>query len=78
MLSFNMAKNKHATFSWKRARLGYSNGIITLAVGAIALLCIFNRSTNASSALYDWGVHSICAIQTWDGYSLKRNLVKAI
>ena len=37
MLSFNMAKNKYMPhlFMEKGARLGYSNGIITLAVGAI-------------------------------------------
>ena len=47
MLSFNMARNKYMPhlFMEKGARLGYSNGIITLAVGAIALLFIFNGST---------------------------------
>ncbi|WP_423214073.1 APC family permease [Streptococcus equinus] len=58
MLSFNMAKNKYMPhlFMEKGARLGYSNGIITLAVGAIALLCIFNGSTERLIPLYTIGV----------------------
>ncbi|MCO4464281.1 transporter [Streptococcus infantarius subsp. infantarius] len=58
MLSFNMAKNKYMPhlFMEKGARLGYSNGIITLAVGAIALLYIFNGSTERLIPLYTIGV----------------------
>lgn len=58
MLSFNMAKNKYMPhlFMEKGAHLGYSNGIITLAVGAIVLLCIFNGSTERLIPLYTIGV----------------------
>lgn len=58
MLSFNMAKNKYMPhlFMEKGARLGYSNGIITLAGGAIVLLCIFNGSTERLIPLYTIGV----------------------
>lgn len=58
MLSFNMARNKYMPhlFMEKGARLGYSNGIITLAVGAIALLFIFNGSTERLIPLYTIGV----------------------
>lgn len=58
MLSFNMAQNKYMPhlFMEKGARLGYSNGIITLAVGAIALLFIFNGSTERLIPLYTIGV----------------------
>ncbi len=58
MLSFNMAKNKYMPhlFMEKGARLGYSNGIITLAVGAITLLFIFNGSTERLIPLYTIGV----------------------
>ena len=54
MLSFNMAQNKYMPhlFMEKGARLGYSNGIITLAVGAIVLLFIFNGSTERLIPLY--------------------------
>ncbi|MBF7094153.1 APC family permease [Streptococcus sp. HF-1907] len=58
MLSFNMAKNKYMPhmFMEKGARLGYSNGIITLAIGAIALLFIFEGSTERLIPLYTIGV----------------------
>lgn len=58
MLSFNMAQNKYMPhlFMEKGARLGYSNGIITLAVGAITLLFIFNGSTERLIPLYTIGV----------------------
>lgn len=58
ILSFNMAKNKYMPhlFMEKGARLGYSNGIITLALGAIALLFIFNGSTERLIPLYTIGV----------------------
>ncbi len=58
MLSFNMAKNKYMPhlFMEKGARLGYSNGIITLALGAIALLLIFDGSTERLIPLYTIGV----------------------
>lgn len=58
MLSFNMAKNKYMPhlFMEKGARLGYSNGIITLALGAILLLFIFDGSTEKLIPLYTIGV----------------------
>ena len=40
----------------KGARLGYSNGILTLAIGAICLLFIFNGSTERLIPLYTIGV----------------------
>ena len=47
MLSYNMAKNKYMPHMYmeKGDRLSYSNGIFTLAFGAIALLCIFEGNT---------------------------------
>lgn len=58
VLAFNMAKNKYMPHLYleKGARLGYSNGIITLAVGAILLLFLFNGSTEALIPLYTIGV----------------------
>ena len=43
MLAYNMAKNKYMPhlFMEKGDRLGYSNGILTLAFGAMILLLIF-------------------------------------
>ena len=40
MLSFNMAKNKYMPHMYleKGARMGYSNGILTLAIGAITVI----------------------------------------
>ena len=40
----------------KGDRLGYSNGIMSLAIGAIVLLLIFNGSTEALIPLYAVGV----------------------
>ena len=58
MLSFNMAKNKYMPHMYleKGDRLGYSNGILTLAVGAIALLFIFKGNTERLIPLYTIGV----------------------
>ncbi|MDR1568520.1 MAG: APC family permease [Streptococcaceae bacterium] len=58
MLSFNLAKNKYMPHVYlaKGDRLGYSNGIITLALGAIALLLIFQGSTERLIPLYSIGV----------------------
>ena len=49
MLAFNMAKNKYMPHMYmeKGDRLGYSNGILTLAIGAIVLLLIFDGQTEA-------------------------------
>lgn len=58
ILSYNMAKNKYMPHLYleKGARLGYSNGILTLAFGAICLLFIFNGSTERLIPLYTVGV----------------------
>ncbi|MGV3125697.1 APC family permease [Streptococcus orisratti] len=58
MLSFSMAKNKYMPhmFMEKGARLGYSNGIITLALGAILLLLLSEGSTERLIPLYTIGV----------------------
>ena len=79
MLSFNMARNKYMPhlFMEKGARLGYSNGIITLAVGAIALLFIFNGSTERLIPLYTIGVFIPFALsQTGMVVHWKRKIVK--
>lgn len=58
MLSFNLAKNKYMPHMYlaKGDRLGYSNGIMTLAIGAIVLLVIFKGSTERLIPLYSIGV----------------------
>ena len=58
MLSYNMAKNKYMPHMYmeKGDRLGYSNGILTLAIGAIVLLLIFNGNTERLIPLYTIGV----------------------
>ena len=58
----------------KGARLGYSNGIITLAVGAIALLCIFNGSTERLIPLYTIGVFVPFAFTNGDDHSLETQI----
>ncbi|KRL95259.1 APC family permease [Limosilactobacillus equigenerosi] len=58
VLAYNMAKDKflpHA-FMDRGDRLGYSNGIISLAVGAMILIIIFNGETNMLIPLYAVGV----------------------
>lgn len=58
MLSYNMAKNKYMPHMYmeKGDRLSYSNGIFTLAFGAIALLFIFKGNTERLIPLYTIGV----------------------
>ena len=58
MLSYNLAKNKYMPHMYmeKGDRLGYSNGIISLAAGAVVLLMIFNGSTARLIPLYSIGV----------------------
>ncbi|SJZ92649.1 Amino acid transporter [Pilibacter termitis] len=58
MLSFNLAKDKYMPHMYMERgdRLGYSNGIITLAFGAIVLLFIFQGSTERLIPLYSIGV----------------------
>ncbi len=57
-LAFNLAKDKFMPHSYmdKGDRLGYSNGIISLALGAIILIIIFNGSVEALIPLYAVGV----------------------
>lgn len=58
ILAFNLAKDKfmpHA-FMDRGDRLGYSNGIIALAVGAVVLIFIFHGQTNLLIPLYAVGV----------------------
>lgn len=66
-------------FMEKGARLGYSNGIITLAGGAIVLLCIFNGSTERLIPLYTIGVlfHLLFHKLVWSSIG-NANLVKGI
>jgi len=58
MLSYNLAKDKYMPHMYMERgdRLGFSNGIITLATGAIILLIIFNGSTERLIPLYSIGV----------------------
>ncbi|MBB1063228.1 APC family permease [Limosilactobacillus fastidiosus] len=58
ILAFNMAKDKYMphAFMDRGDRLGYSNGIIALAVGAIILILIFHGQTNMLIPLYAVGV----------------------
>ncbi|MCF6515674.1 amino acid permease [Lactobacillus sp. S2-2] len=58
VLAFNMAKDKYLPHAYldKGDRLGYSNGIISLALGAIILILIFNGETNLLIPLYAMGV----------------------
>ena len=58
ILAYNMAKDKflpHA-FMDRGDRLGYSNGIISLALGAMILIVIFHGQTNLLIPLYAVGV----------------------
>jgi len=58
ILAYNLAKDKfmpHA-FMDRGDRLGYSNGIIALAVGAVVLILIFHGKTTALIPLYAVGV----------------------
>ncbi|KRM13608.1 APC family permease [Paucilactobacillus suebicus] len=58
ILAFNLAKDKfmpHA-FMDRGDRLGYSNGIVVLALGAVVLICIFHGQTTLLIPLYAVGV----------------------
>jgi amino acid transporter len=57
-LAFNLAKDKFLPHMYmdKGDRLGYSNGITSLAMGAIVLILIFHGSTEALIPLYAVGV----------------------
>ncbi|MCO7179765.1 APC family permease [Lactococcus formosensis] len=58
MLAFNMAKKKYMPhlFTARGTRLSYSNGIISLAIGAVILLFIFDGQTDRLIPLYAIGV----------------------
>ncbi|MDR0846139.1 MAG: APC family permease [Lactobacillales bacterium] len=58
MLSFNLAKDKFMPHMFKErgARLGYSNGIITLAAGAAILVVMFHGKVESLIPLYSIGV----------------------
>ncbi|HIZ95829.1 MAG TPA: APC family permease [Candidatus Ligilactobacillus excrementavium] len=58
ILAYNLAKDKYMPhmFMDKGDRLGYSNGIVSLAVGAIILIFIFHGQTNLLIPLYAVGV----------------------
>lgn len=58
MLALNLAKDKYMPHLYmdRGDRLGYSNGIVSLALGAVVLLVIFHGSTDALIPLYAVGV----------------------
>lgn len=58
MLAYNLAKDKFMPHMYmdKGDRLGYSNGIVSLAIGAIILIAIFNGKTDRLIPLYAVGV----------------------
>lgn len=58
VLSYNLAKDKFMPHMYQERgdRLGYSNGIMTLAAGSILLLIIFQGSTERLIPLYSIGV----------------------
>ena len=81
MLAFNMAKNKYMPHMYmeKGDRLGYSNGILTLAIGAIVLLLIFDGQTESLIPLYTiGGLHSFCPFSNRDGDPLETPISKRI
>lgn len=64
MLAYNMAKNKVMPHMYMERgnRLSYSNGIMSLAVGAIILLIIFQGQTESLIPLYAIGVFTPFAL----------------
>lgn len=58
VLAYNLAKDKFMPHMYQDRgdRLGYSNGILTLAAGSILLLFIFQGSTERLIPLYSIGV----------------------
>ncbi|EKR9295911.1 APC family permease [Enterococcus faecalis] len=58
VLAYNLAKDKFMPHMYmdRGNRLGYSNGILTLAAGSIVLLLIFQGSTERLIPLYSIGV----------------------
>ncbi|WP_099222456.1 APC family permease [Listeria costaricensis] len=58
MLAYNLAKDKYMPRMYlaRGDRLGYSNGIMTLAVGSILLIILFKGKTELLVPLYSVGV----------------------
>lgn len=58
VLAYNLAKDKFMPHMYmdRGDRLGYSNGILTLAAGSVVLLLIFQGSTERLIPLYSIGV----------------------
>ncbi|WP_163651956.1 APC family permease [Listeria sp. PSOL-1] len=58
LLAFNLAKDKYMPRMYlaKGDRLGYSNGIVTLAIGSIVLIILFHGKTELLVPLYSVGV----------------------
>ena len=70
MLAASMAKDKYMPrmFSVRGDRLGYSNSIITLGVGAILLIIIFDGKTGElDSTLCQRCIYSIHISTIWHG-----------
>ena len=77
MLAFNMAKiNTCHTCIWKKGSSGPSNGILTLAIGAIVLLLIFDGQTESLIPLYTIGLYSFCPFSNRDGDPLETPISK--
>ncbi|HBK5365199.1 TPA: APC family permease [Enterococcus faecium] len=75
VLAYNLAKDKFMPHMYQDRgdRLGYSNGIITLALGSIVLLFIFHGSTERLIPLYSIGVFIPFALsQTGMGVKWKK------
>ena len=89
-LAYNLARDKFMPHSYmdKGDRLGYSNGIMSLALGAIVLLVIFKGSTGSLIPLYAVGVfvpftlsQSGMIIHWWrerDGHWLVKSLINFV
>ncbi|UDM31841.1 APC family permease [Lentilactobacillus laojiaonis] len=58
ILAYNLAKDKYLPHAYldRGDRLGYSNGIISLAIGAVVLIMIFGGKTSSLIPLYAVGV----------------------
>lgn len=67
VLAYNLAKDKFMPHMYmdRGDRLGYSNGILTLAAGSIVLLLIFQGSTERLIPLYSIGVFIPFALSQW-------------
>ena len=77
VLAYNLAKDKFMPHMYmdRGDRLGYSNGILTLAAGSIVLLLIFPRFHRTFNPIvFNWCVYSVCFVSIGDGCKMaKRN-----